>query len=220
MEIGLSLGSNLGDRLRNLSVSCEKLEAIPGISILGRSAVYETEPVDVKPEFKDQAFLNAVIVIESALGLRAHAEITSHCERRCIAAGGVAKMRNISNIPSFSRLASHAPRRSQCEVISARTLRDLSHHIHMIEEGMGRTRAEDKNAPREIDIDIIYAANLESEDADLMVPHPRWAERRFVVQPLADVRPDRILPGTRVSVQNVLDSLPEKPKVVLFQEQW
>ena len=45
------------------------------------------------------------------LRLRAHAKITSHFGRRCIAAGSVAKTRNIRDIPLFSRLAGHAPQR-------------------------------------------------------------------------------------------------------------
>jgi len=167
MEVGLSLGSNLGHRLGNLRESCERLEAIPGVAILLRSGVYETEPVDVDPEFKDQAFLNAIIVIETDL---------------------------------------------DPETVSRRA--------HEIEMAMGRIRSDDKNTPRTIDVDIIYAADLRREDVDLTLPHPRWSERRFVVQPLADVRPGLILPGTHESVQNALDSLPEKPKVVLFQEQW
>lgn len=79
--------------------------------------------------------------------------------------------------------------------------------LHEIEAGMGRRRGDDRNAPRLIDVDILYTGDACIDRGDLVVPHPRWAERRFVVQPLADVRPDLILPGTGKRVRDILASL-------------
>ena len=62
-----------------------------------------------------------------------------------------------------------------------------------IEAALGRMRSADRNAPRLIDIDIIYADDIIMETASLTLPHPRWAERRFVVEPLAEVRPDLVI---------------------------
>ncbi len=84
----------------------------------------------------------------------------------------------------------------------------LSSRIHAIEADMGRVRTDDRFAPRPIDIDILYAGTDIREDDDLTLPHPRWAERRFVVQPLADVRPGLTFPGDRLSVAAILASLP------------
>ena len=72
---------------------------------------------------------------------------------------------------------------------------------------MGRHRGLDRFAPRAIDIDIIYVGDVHIESGGLVVPHPRWMERRFVVQPLADVRPDLFLPGAGRVVREVLGQL-------------
>jgi len=53
----------------------------------------------------------------------------------------------------------------------------------------------------------------------LQVPHARWAERRFVVQPLADVRPELVLPGTNGPVRKILAAMPADD-VRLFAEKW
>jgi 2-amino-4-hydroxy-6-hydroxymethyldihydropteridine diphosphokinase len=72
---------------------------------------------------------------------------------------------------------------------------------------LGRVPATERNAPRVIDIDILYLGETRVENANLVLPHPRIAERRFVLQPLADIRPDLILPGQSHSVTRLLEAL-------------
>lgn len=100
-------------------------------------------------------------------------------------------------------------------------LADLSNAIHQIEADMGRIRTEDRNAPRAIDIDVLYAGEIERADGILDLPHPRWAQRRFVVQPLADVRPHLRLPGEPRRVSEILKSLPAT-NIALYrgEQQW
>ena len=93
-------------------------------------------------------------------------------------------------------------------------------YISKLEAHLGRIRTADQNAPRPIDVDIIYAGQELRDHAELTLPHPRWAQRRFVVQPLCDVRPDLLLPDSKKTVQGVLNSLPQNEKVVLFEERW
>lgn len=93
-------------------------------------------------------------------------------------------------------------------------------HFRQIEDEMGRHRGLDRFAPRAIDIDMIYVDNLEIESGGLVIPHPHWKERRFVLQPLADVRPDLLLPGSNESVKDVLAALPEGEDVTLFTRDW
>jgi 2-amino-4-hydroxy-6-hydroxymethyldihydropteridine diphosphokinase len=64
------------------------------------------------------------------------------------------------------------------------------------EEAAGRVRAE-RWGPRTLDVDVI-AADDEVDEPDLTVPHPRAAERAFVLVPWADVEPDAALGGVRV----------------------
>jgi 2-amino-4-hydroxy-6-hydroxymethyldihydropteridine diphosphokinase len=49
--------------------------------------------------------------------------------------------------------------------------------------------------PRTLDADVLLVGDLEVDEADLIVPHPRMWERRFVLQPLADLAPELVPPG-------------------------
>lgn len=104
-------------------------------------------------------------------------------------------------------------------VESERAPNDWLERLHDIEYGMGRQRTDDRNAPRPIDVDILYAGAECIDSGGLVVPHPRWAERRFVVQPLADVRPDLILPGAGKTVREILAAL-EGETVTEFARAW
>lgn len=92
--------------------------------------------------------------------------------------------------------------------------------IKKIESILQRVRTEDRNAPRTIDIDILFCGERVVDSDLLQVPHPRWAGRRFVVQPLADVRPELVLPGTKSPVRKILAQMSENEDVRLFAERW
>lgn len=155
LEIGFSLGSNLGDRLQNLVAAKEALLSFPDARQIAQSTVFETEPVGVQPEHAHLLFLNAVLILSSSLPVE----------------GWLTRLGDIENT-------------------------------------LSRERSEDRYAPRTIDIDILYAGESCIDSGGLVVPHPRWMERRFVVAPLAELRPDRILPGAGKSVRQILDHLP------------
>lgn len=167
MEFGISIGTNLGDRLAQLQEARRRLVALPETQLVATSAVYETEPVSVGPEHHDKPFLNAVLVVESGLSPDA-----------------------------------------------------LGAGLRVIEDAMGRVRTADRNAPRPIDLDVLYAGAIVSSAPALTLPHPRWALRRFVVQPLADVRPELRLPGGGGTVAETLLALPAKPDVFLLRRVW
>jgi 2-amino-4-hydroxy-6-hydroxymethyldihydropteridine diphosphokinase len=92
--------------------------------------------------------------------------------------------------------------------------------IKRVEEVLKRERTEDRNAPRTIDVDILFSGDQVVDSDLLQVPHPRWAERLFVVKPLADVCPGLVLPGTKSDVQNILEQMPANDDVRLFTEKW
>jgi 2-amino-4-hydroxy-6-hydroxymethyldihydropteridine diphosphokinase len=73
----------------------------------------------------------------------------------------------------------------------AALLRDL----RALELALGRPARSGRNAPRVIDLDFLYAGDCEIRADDLILPHPRIARRRFVLAPLAEIRPGLILPG-------------------------
>ncbi|MBL7011533.1 MAG: 2-amino-4-hydroxy-6-hydroxymethyldihydropteridine diphosphokinase [Kiritimatiellales bacterium] len=92
--------------------------------------------------------------------------------------------------------------------------------IKCVEDVLKRERTDDRNAPRPIDVDILFSGEQIVDSDLLQIPHPRWAERRFVVQPLAEVCPDLVLPGSACSVANILARLPANDDVRLFSEKW
>lgn len=167
MEIGLALGSNMGDRLNNLKQARDKIGRIKDVVIVAQSPVYETEPVDMAPEFMGASFFNAVLITECHIDLSTLLQLCSEIERQA-----------------------------------------------------GRPPDRRRNEPRVIDIDIIYAGRSVIHNDSLMVPHPRWKSRRFVVQPLADVRPDLVMPNETQSVSDILKLLPEAPRAFITAAEW
>ena len=167
MEIGLSLGSNIGDRLANLVECRRRIAGIPSVRITAQSGVYETSPQDVPGCFAHVKFLNAALVLESQLPIQAFA---AQCAR--------------------------------------------------IEREMGRAGKRRRNAPRIIDIDIVYAGNIVRAGKRLAIPHPRWAKREFVLRPLADVRPGLVIPGAVAPVAQILSGVEGKNGVEVFCRKW
>jgi 2-amino-4-hydroxy-6-hydroxymethyldihydropteridine diphosphokinase len=76
-----------------------------------------------------------------------------------------------------------------------------------IERDLGRVRTLPKG-PRTIDLDILFYGTAVVKTARLEIPHPRIAERRFVLAPLADLAPDLRHPVTRRSVREMLQTAP------------
>jgi 2-amino-4-hydroxy-6-hydroxymethyldihydropteridine diphosphokinase len=75
--------------------------------------------------------------------------------------------------------------------------------IQAIELGMGRWR-EVAKGPRPIDIDILLFGKFVISTRELEVPHPRMSERRFVLEPLAELAPDLCHPATGKTVREML----------------
>lgn len=140
-RVGISLGSNLGDRLAHLNEAIARLGALRSSPHLLLSPVFETEPVDCAPG--SGAFYNAVVEIETHL----------------------------------------APP-------------DLLKATQAIERAMGRPGLRQANAPRTVDLDLLYYDDLEFAAADLVLPHPRMFLRAFVLRPLAAIRPDLVPSGS------------------------
>ena len=72
--------------------------------------------------------------------------------------------------------------------------------VHDVERALGRNRAHERRwGPRAIDVDLLVYDDLSLNEADLTLPHPRLFERAFVLIPLAEIVPDRLIAGQRVA---------------------
>ncbi len=87
---------------------------------------------------------------------------------------------------------------------SALSPRELFEALRAIEAAAGRTRSI-PGAPRTLDLDLILAGDHMVDEPDLQVPHPRFRERLFVLEPLAAIAPDVVDPVTGLSVHQLLE---------------
>ena len=97
---------------------------------------------------------------------------------------------------------------------------DLLKKLKQIENDLGRPSDHPRNTSRKIDIDLLYFGDAQIRNKQLKVPHPRMHLRRFVLQPLADIRPDLVLPGQTKGVGELLALLSDSSKVVRLTTDW
>jgi 2-amino-4-hydroxy-6-hydroxymethyldihydropteridine diphosphokinase len=73
--------------------------------------------------------------------------------------------------------------------------RELLDRLLAVEQELGRTRDGPRYGPRTIDLDLLVYGDEIVDEPGLRVPHPRLAERRFALEPLADLDPTLVVPG-------------------------
>lgn len=147
----IALGSNLGEREKNIAAAIAKLRSTPEVEVLRVSRLLPNPAVG-GPE-DSPAFLNGVVEIRTGLG--AHAVL---------------------------------------------------HRLLEIERELGRSRRE-KWEPRAIDLDLLLYGEHILSSQELIVPHPLMHERRFVLEPLAELAPEVVHPTLQMSVGGLLQSL-------------
>lgn len=89
-----------------------------------------------------------------------------------------------------------------------------------VENRLGRVRTGARNEPRVIDVDLLLYGRERIYNSDLKVPHPRLAERDFVLKPLADALPDMVLPGERRPVSEMVAAREPVAGLQLFAMRW
>lgn len=85
---------------------------------------------------------------------------------------------------------------------------DLLHALKTIEHAMGRIRGM-RYGPRIIDLDLLLYDDVKMKTDELEIPHPRIAQRRFVLLPLVELVPDLIHPQLHQSMRTLLQQLPD-----------
>lgn len=95
-----------------------------------------------------------------------------------------------------------------CKVETALPPCALLDHLLALEKLQGRDRStEQRWGPRTLDLDLILYDGLTIDEPGLQVPHPRLHERAFVLQPLAQIWPDAVVPGLNKAVAQLLQDL-------------
>jgi 2-amino-4-hydroxy-6-hydroxymethyldihydropteridine diphosphokinase len=145
------MGSNLGDRERQIRAALDQLAQEPEVEIVAVSTLRQTEPVG----YVDQPlFVNGAAMIETDLPPR-----------------------------------------------------ELLDRLLAIERQLGRARGEGPRfGPRTIDLDLLLYGDETIAEPGLQVPHPRLTERRFALEPLAELEPALEIPGSG-RVQDLLAGL-------------
>jgi 2-amino-4-hydroxy-6-hydroxymethyldihydropteridine diphosphokinase len=93
-------------------------------------------------------------------------------------------------------------------------LLELLDRFQQYEIDQGRTLKSEReaNSPRPIDLDILYAGETLMTSQRLILPHPRLTERLFVLEPMMEISPELILPGTKATLRELLTLCRQKGK--------
>lgn len=152
VEVLVALGSNLGDRRRNLEGAVEALRGTPGVHVAAVSPWFETAAVGGPPG--QGPYLNGALAAATSL-----------------------------------------------------TEGEFLERLQAIERAFGRHRSGVRNEPRTLDLDLLFYGDLVVSRNDLVLPHPRLEERVFVLEPLAHIAPEKLLPRSGKSVRARLEEL-------------
>lgn len=85
--------------------------------------------------------------------------------------------------------------------------------LKALEREYGRTAVTERNAPRELDLDLLLFGAETRAEPEFVLPHPRAVNRRFVLEPAAEVLPDVEWPGTGSTISELRDALDSDEQV-------
>ena len=107
------------------------------------------------------------------------------------------------------------------EIVFEGTPESLLHQTQQIEKKLGRPEKVVMNEPRIIDLDILYFDDVILQSEALELPHPRIQERRFVLEPLIEICPERILPNQTLTILELFENLcSDEPPLTRLQSNW
>lgn len=181
-RVFIGIGSNEGDRLNAISDAIRAIGALRGTRVAQMAMIAETEAVGGPPQ---GPYLNTVVEVETTLPplglLRALNEIE----------------RQLGRAPAAQRWA---PRVIDLDI--------LLYDDRIIPPLPARPNGPIRRSAADTEPRVRAAGGGIIQEPDLRVPHPRMHERRFVLEPLAELAPDVIHPVFRRSIASLLSQLP------------
>lgn len=202
----ISLGSNLGDKRKNLKRAREEINKLPGVRIVAASKLYSTEPQDMKdqPWFRNQVLalscagaitaeglLDSLLYIEKSLGRKRPSDVSGNARSKAVEppeavenAGGTGNAPDVSGGPDGPGKAVDT--------------------TEVVENAIAK-------GPRGIDLDLLLFDRERRDSEELRLPHPGIARRAFVLIPLLEIAPGLCLRderGRERSLESLLQSLP------------
>jgi 2-amino-4-hydroxy-6-hydroxymethyldihydropteridine diphosphokinase len=102
------------------------------------------------------------------------------------------------------------------EIVIREQPQEFHQKLQSIEQSLGRRPSDTRNSPRVVDIDLLYCEKVVLSTPTLTLPHPRIAERLFVLCPLADIRPKLVLPTFSQNVEELLRELRTTERVSVY----
>jgi GTP cyclohydrolase-4 len=127
-------------------------------------------------------------------------------DRRGNLAAALQQLRDIMDISAVGYIDQPNFFNMVCSGKTGLPVQDFLVHAKAIEASLGR-QVTFRNGPRPIDIDILFYDDLNTTQGDVTVPHPRMAERAFVLVPLAEIAPDKVDPRSGQTVMELLNSV-------------
>jgi len=182
----IGIGSNLGDRQKNIDTALDKLKTKRGTEVVGVSSVIETEPIDAPAQEK---FLNVCCKADTTLYPDELLDALKSIERE------------------LGRDKNASPKRVSAEE-QLRMLQEGSFDIDETPQPTGNKPEEDqgqkKYGPRTIDLDILFYDDIIMKGNNLIIPHPLLHKRLFVLEPLAQIAPELIHPVLKRPIKELL----------------